>query len=132
MDRPADYNSYIKSAQWRNICDLKKRLAGNKCERCGHTSARLEVHHLTYERFKQERLADLLVVCHECHLIEDEKRAIAAKKKNEAALYNARLEGYMRKKYGEDFVLDGIITCEHYDEFDEWLEKQEEKELRDL
>ena len=102
------------------------------CERCGHGSARLEVHHLTYDRFKKERLDDLLVVCKPCHEKEEIKRKAELEKKAKKALYNARFEGYMKAKHGEDYLFYEEPTDEDYEEFDQWLEKKQENDLGEL
>lgn len=61
-----NYLDYIHSEQWR----LKRREAlkhyGYRCSNCG-TKKRLDVHHLTYDRFKNERLSDLMILCRPCH-----------------------------------------------------------------
>lgn len=129
MNRPAEYDAYIRSARWKNICTLKKKEAGNKCERCGHSSARLEVHHLTYERFKRESFTDLRVLCKECHEIEDKKRKMAQEQKARKRLYDARFEGYMNKKHGERYLETTDPTEQDYEEFDAWLEKKEKQEM---
>lgn len=60
------YQDYMSSPQWK-----AKRLpivlaAGGKCQRCG-CKARLEVHHITYERLGCELPTDLTAVCPACH-----------------------------------------------------------------
>lgn len=61
------YAGYIKSSAWYAKRDLKLRKSGYKCWWCG-TSYNLEVHHLTYERLGNERLSDLMVLCHDHHV----------------------------------------------------------------
>lgn len=129
MKRPAEYDAYIRSARWKNICALKKKEVGNKYERCGHSSARLEVHHLTYERFKRENLNDLRVLCKECHEIEDENRKKTQEQKAQNRLYDARFKGYMSTKYGERYLETMEPTEQDYAEFDVWLKKKEEQAM---
>lgn len=71
-----EYAEYIRSPQWRRKAEAALARAGYCCQRCGLSqySRRLEVHHLTYERFRAERPADLVVLCHECHEQADEER----------------------------------------------------------
>lgn len=73
-----EYVEYLASAAWKRLREAKIESVGGKCERC-HTSkfsARLEVHHKTYARFKHERLEDLEVLCAEaCHPIADAERS---------------------------------------------------------
>ncbi len=110
---------------------MKKKEIGKKCERCGYSSARLEVHHLTYERFGRERLGDLRVLCKTCHDIEGEKRKKEQEKKASDRLYEARFVGYMNAKYGDRY-LETVDSSEHdYEEFDAWLEKREEQEMHE-
>ena len=61
-----DYQSYIRSAEWLRIRELKFHYAGRKCERCG-SARELQVHHKTYARLGNEYLADLEVLCGACH-----------------------------------------------------------------
>ena len=47
--------------------DAKLSIAGYRCEQCGARD-RLDVHHLTYDRFGgDERMSDLRVLCRPCH-----------------------------------------------------------------
>ena len=70
------YLEYISSAKWKRLRDAKIESVGSVCDRCGISkfSARLEVHHLHYRTFKQERLEDLQVLCHKCHEFADVER----------------------------------------------------------
>jgi hypothetical protein len=114
------YQDYINSFDWY----LKRRKAleraGHKCERCHATEdVGLEVHHLTYERLGDENDEDLLVVCKPCHKIEDRKR----EQRSAERLYEARLDGWATKKYGEDWHIE-YDADEIAEEFDEWLEER--------
>ena len=65
--RRSEYNRYMRSDIWHAIRDAKLACASHKCERCGKR-ARLDVHHLTYDRFGgDERMTDLQVLCRPCH-----------------------------------------------------------------
>ena len=129
MKKTAEYDAYIRSSCWKKICAIKKKEVGNKCERCGHSSARLEVHHVTYDRFKKERLSDLRLLCKTCHEIEDAKREKEQAKKAGERLYDARFEGYMNKKYGEGYLQSTDATEHDHEEFEAWLEKKEEQAM---
>lgn len=62
------YKSYMNSGNWRRKRSLKLEQAGHRCEACGRRQAKgLHVHHLTYARLGNERLADLAVLCKDCH-----------------------------------------------------------------
>lgn len=56
------YAEYIQSPEWKKLCKLVKQRAENRCERTEPSTfcpGRLSVHHLTYDRFKNEKLTDL-------------------------------------------------------------------------
>lgn len=60
------YRKYIKSVAWR-----KKRLQvfayyGKRCYACG-TLKNIQVHHLTYQHFGNERIYELRPLCKRCH-----------------------------------------------------------------
>ena len=64
--RQVRYNNYLLSSEWKA---LRRRViirCKGVCEHCGLASVE-EVHHLTYRRFRRERLSDLLGLCSECH-----------------------------------------------------------------
>jgi 5-methylcytosine-specific restriction endonuclease McrA len=60
------YRIYMHSPQW----DFKRRMAlardGYACKECGSTR-RLEVHHLTYIHFGNEKLDEIISLCRVCH-----------------------------------------------------------------
>ena len=60
------YNEYLKSEKWQQLRHKIFRRCHGVCEGCGDRPA-VEVHHLTYERFGDELLFDLVGVCEECH-----------------------------------------------------------------
>ena len=68
-DKRSFWEKYLRSPQWKARRDARLRAVGYKCERCGINgpSARLEVHHLTYEHVGNEFLFELVALCHCCH-----------------------------------------------------------------
>jgi phage terminase large subunit GpA-like protein len=124
------YNQYIKSSAWKKLCKQVRQRARNICERCRCFATRLEVHHLTYERFQNELLDDLQGLCPSCHAIADQEREMENRRKFEAAGEEARYENakdtYMTKKYGPDWSMDCHL-CDSQ-EFDDWLDRKEQKE----
>ena len=70
-----DYQNRMRRLDWWDYYTptVRKR-AGGRCERCGERTRRLEVHHLTYERFGRELLTDLQALCEPCHKIADTER----------------------------------------------------------
>lgn len=59
------YRAYLRSPHWRRFRLEYKRERGWECV-CGER-ARLELHHLTYERLGAERLEDVRALCQTCH-----------------------------------------------------------------
>ena len=57
---------YRKSRAWRNKRKLKIQMSGYGCDVCG-TSEKIEVHHLSYTHFGDERVSELQVLCSACH-----------------------------------------------------------------
>lgn len=116
-----EYREYITSTAWKSKREQTLKRAGYKCEVCGFSkwSAKLEVHHLTYERFKNERLEDLMVVCEKCHKQKDQERKLEVQRKRADRLYEAQLDGWASKVFGEDWDYDYAA-----ERFEQWLEDQ--------
>lgn len=64
MDREP-YTDYLRSAHWVTLRRIALEQAGHRCCLCGATET-LQVHHNTYAAYR-ESLADLAVLCDECH-----------------------------------------------------------------
>lgn len=60
---------YMTGRAWRRLSQHVQCRAEGLCEACGDSLARLEVHHLTYERFGRESVADLQALCARCHTL---------------------------------------------------------------
>jgi 5-methylcytosine-specific restriction endonuclease McrA len=64
------YLTYIRSKKWKDkrlsFILLMKAAKSYCCDICGSISG-LDVHHLTYERFMDEDLYDLQLLCRKCH-----------------------------------------------------------------
>ena len=60
------YKEYLKSSAWKYLKNLSIKAAEGRCQLC-NSNKKLEVHHRTYERIGEERIADLIVLCHNCH-----------------------------------------------------------------
>jgi 5-methylcytosine-specific restriction endonuclease McrA len=69
------YAEYLQSDLWARVRTAALRRAGYRCSACG-ASRNLEVHHRTYERLGGEAWADLVVLCHGCHLAADRRREV--------------------------------------------------------
>lgn len=63
----SDYQKYLKSSKWKKKRQELFDLKGEACEQCGFEYY-LHVHHLNYENFGDEKLEDLQILCHRCHL----------------------------------------------------------------
>jgi hypothetical protein len=60
-------HAYYQSKRWAERRAKALKRAEWKCQLCSSHSGPLIVHHRTYERFGHERLADLFVICADCH-----------------------------------------------------------------
>lgn len=60
------YEKYIHSGAWLLKREEAFATHGRHCNRCG-TTARLQVHHKTYERMGTELMEDLEILCFGCH-----------------------------------------------------------------
>lgn len=123
--REQEYQEYISSPKWRRIAKAAIERAGGQCQKCGISkwTKKLEVHHVTYERFKNERPEDLMVLCPDCHKEEDKKRQAGTRRRNLQALGDARFYGWCRAVYGEH-RMDTIDMVDAYDKYIEWLDRK--------
>lgn len=65
-DASPSYNEYMDSEEWKSKKQQRLDFADHRCELCNRQSE-LHVHHRTYERFGDEKLGDLIVLCRRCH-----------------------------------------------------------------
>ena len=114
------YQAVLSSERWKNLKDLFIRAQNGKCGRC-NKSGKLELHHKTYERLGDEKYSDLELLCASCHKIADRERAVEGYRSSQSALYYARLDGWARKRYGDDWDYD-YNPEDIEDEFDTFLE----------
>ena len=64
----AEYIDFMQSDEWNEIRKAALRRANYECEQCGARNTKLDVHHLTYDRFGgNEEPDDLEVLCRDCH-----------------------------------------------------------------
>ncbi|MGL5712626.1 MAG: HNH endonuclease [Paraclostridium sp.] len=81
-----EYDDYINSYEWKILRRQVIRRDLKRCRNCGTNRKQLHVHHLTYERFGNERLDDLMTLCVDCHRYihrEKDKYANIAPVKND-------------------------------------------------
>ena len=60
------YVEYLKSERWANVRAAALRRAKGRCQACNSPDF-LDAHHRTYERMGREDIADITVLCRECH-----------------------------------------------------------------
>lgn len=65
-DEDDTYDAYLAGDVWQTIRRLALEHYGQSCVLCGST-ARLNVHHRRYTARGREQLADLIVLCADCH-----------------------------------------------------------------
>lgn len=61
-----EHNAYLKSQAWRARRTAVLARAKGICEGCAGAVA-TQVHHLTYEHWKNEFLWELVAICEDCH-----------------------------------------------------------------
>ena len=61
-----DYETYIKSPEWKEKAKQAKARAGYRCQVC-NCAEHLEAHHRTYDRLGFELDTDITVLCDTCH-----------------------------------------------------------------
>lgn len=63
------YQQYLLSPEWQDLRRRMLRRARYRCQVCNRAGLELNVHHRTYERRGFEELADLVVLCRDCHAL---------------------------------------------------------------
>ena len=63
--RNFEYEKYIHSAEWRKVAGERLNLDKRICCVCGKEAT--QVHHLTYDNFRNEKMDDLVSLCSYCH-----------------------------------------------------------------
>jgi 5-methylcytosine-specific restriction endonuclease McrA len=73
ITRQIKYETYLSSKKWFAKRRAKLIEANYTCEKCGYNGLTnpidipLDAHHITYERFGDELMSDLKVLCRNCH-----------------------------------------------------------------
>lgn len=92
------HHEYLLSPEWLALRLAARIRSGGVCEKCQKNRA-VHLHHLTYERFGHEDLADLQDICPDCHQSYHPRRALSgAPQKNAVAPKPYRHRGPKRKK----------------------------------
>ena len=101
------YSDYINSSEWQLKRSARLKMDNYQCQKCGSTRS-LQVHHINYERFKNENIAtDLITLCKSCHeAIEQNKKSEDDKKNKEREEEQKRIhEAYIqRQKQYEEMI----------------------------
>ena len=61
-----EHNEYLQTSQWKNIRQKVLKRDNFLCQGCLENRA-TEVHHLTYDNWKNELMFELISVCFDCH-----------------------------------------------------------------
>ena len=123
MSWRSDYEARLADPSWT---ELRKRLIrerGRKCECCEKPGNPLQAHHLHYQTLWFEADRDLQLLCPPCHIEADLDRAQRGRERAARALYDARLDGWAQKKYGDCWGCEYDLN-EIENEFDLWLEEK--------
>lgn len=78
------YQRYIASRAWRRFRERVFEAQGRYCKACGKgpdEGKKLQVHHLNYKRLFHEHLADVQVLCWQCHRKEHPGKKLNWKKR---------------------------------------------------
>ena len=63
-----EYNQYLNGKKWRAKRLQVAKRAKFTCEKCLKVVKKgFHIHHLTYKRFGNEKLSDLVFLCKDCH-----------------------------------------------------------------
>lgn len=75
--RRMPYREFLQSPEWAETRRAALELAGHRCQVC-NAADRLQVHHRNYSNVPLETLADLTVLCDDCHGIFHANRKLRA------------------------------------------------------
>lgn len=116
-----EYRAYLESDAWKRFRVKAIKATASRCERCGawKFDHELQVHHLHYKTLGNESLEDVEVLCLACHEQADKQRQSQTRNRN----WNARLNGWASKRYGDDWA-DTMDVDAVEDEFRDWLDDQ--------
>jgi 5-methylcytosine-specific restriction endonuclease McrA len=67
--RKMPFPEYRVQREWQARRTASLARAGYRCQTCGDSDVRLDVHHNTYERYSDESIFDLVALCDRCHAL---------------------------------------------------------------
>src|SRR5947209_4642716 len=73
--RAMSYAEYLHTQEWLRRRAVLLKIVEHRCQLC-YSSEGLQVHHRTYERLGQEKHADLIVLCGDCHALFHQHRRL--------------------------------------------------------
>jgi len=62
-------HEYLQSIRWKKLRKVRLALDNYKCYGCGE-SRPLEIHHITYDDFGNEKMDQLRSLCRDCHQMQ--------------------------------------------------------------
>lgn len=65
-----EYLDYMQSPEWDAKRKQRLKIDNYTCQQCHRRDVPLDVHHLTYDRFRHEEMDDLQSLCRLCHKTE--------------------------------------------------------------
>jgi hypothetical protein len=72
-----EYIDYLQSEAWNQKRLERLQLDGYICQDCGAVDKALDVHHTSYDNFRNEPMCDLISLCRRCHNYRHGKIQIA-------------------------------------------------------
>lgn len=102
------------------------RLRGKKCGRCGlegpDSEVVLTLHHKHYQSLGRELESDVELLCEQCHEKADAEREKKVEAKRTQRRYDAGLNTYATKKYGDD---PDYWPADVEEEFGDWIDSRQ-------
>ena len=117
----SEYLKHMNSRAWRDFKKTAIVAAGRKCQACGAANRVLQVHHKHYRSLGAETLADVSVLCVECHKKADRLR----EKETETNAYHRAVDSFAKKRHGEDWELTVSSLDVVYQDYDDWAERKD-------
>lgn len=98
--RELPYRLYLRTPEWRRTRAAALLRADNACSLDVTHIESLEVHHRTYERLGAELVTDLLVLCHECHMLHHKEHGRPARQRSAEARPPLSIAGASSSRLG--------------------------------
>lgn len=113
--RTMPYQEYLQTPEWQARRQRHLRSAGYRCQLCNAGDRSLHVHHRTYERRGNERWADLLVLCSDCHAKHHDELDVISERPDRIGNTRVDSETPTRPRYGEFEVEEGFAMVRYDD-----------------